>query len=107
MVIKRGLLRDLIKEATNDFVFYELLDTQLQLDAMTKLKVVSPYAMGLSYENIEFKAKTDRLNKQELSHQSLIDLFETYYNDSQRSPLTQKQKEFLEQIIVEASHETT
>lgn len=106
LIIKEGYFEDLIKEFSQDFVFYELLDTTLVIDAMSRLKQVAPFAMGLNYKNIEMNVVTGRLDKAQLSTQEPLDLFKTFYQQSKESALTQEQELLVTDLFKEVNHET-
>lgn len=99
LIVLRGELDDLLKQPCDDFVFYELLDTQLQLDAMNRLKAISPYAMGLSYEKIDFKRHQHRFDQKQLQSKSLIEMFEEFYNLHQPIPLSKTQLQIMTDLV--------
>lgn len=101
LLIKEGYYNDLIKESDQNFIFFELLDTHIISDAMTKLRINYPYAMGLSYKNIELTLSHDRISQQEISNKSTLELFKDFYQQSQSQILNQKQNEFLKEVLKE------
>lgn len=106
MIVIKGTLENLLKQPTQDYVFYELLDTQLQLDAMSRLKAISPYTMGLSYENIEFNKHQRRFDQKELTSKSIVEIFEDFYALSNPNKITETQKAILNKIMKGVDHET-
>lgn len=101
MIIKQGYFKDLIQEPVYDFVFYELLDETIILDAMNKLRVVSPFAMGLSYVNIEFVSTIATVTQQDIENKSIMELFDDFYHETQSQILTDHQREYIQSIIEE------
>lgn len=107
MIIKKDTLENLLKQPTQDFVYYELLDTQIQLNAFGKLKAISPYAMGLTYENIEFNRIQSSKKVDDFKHKSIPDMFEEFYTLSQSNPLSETQKEIITKMLNHGGqHET-
>lgn len=101
LIIKEGYFDDLIKESDDNFVFFELLDKNIISDAMTKLRINYPFAMGLTYKNIELTLTHRRISQQEMTNKSTLELFEDFYHSSQTQTLNQKQSDFLKEILKE------
>lgn len=103
MVVFKGSFDEALKYQTQDFVFYELNDTHLHQEAMTRIKKVNPYAMGLTYVNIEFSSQISKTNQVEMASKSLYELYSEFFESSLDRPLTMQQQEYVHQIIQEIS----
>lgn len=101
VVIKQGYLEDLLKQPTNDFVFYELLDETYQVNALGRLKQVALYTCGISYINITQKVVEESLKTTSIETQSVYDLYEEYFMQNFDRPLNDFQKEVVESILKE------
>lgn len=97
-----GTFKELIarKEHENDFVYILLKEDSLIENAMERLKVVYPLALDLRYENTIGKG-ADFSNVQNIENISIIDLFTTFYEEQNGTPLNEKQKEIVEGLLKE------
>lgn len=90
----KGTFSEIMEEASEDFVFFELEDTGYIVDAMNKLRRNYPYAMGLEYVN---QKQHDRIevyhSKENLKNTDPIALFGDFYEQTIGLPLNDDQKE--------------
>lgn len=80
MRIVKGFFADLMEQASEDYIFFELLDEDYQMDAMNQLKKRYPYAMGLEYvarQNRQSDAPV--LTQEAIEERNLPDLFADFY----------------------------
>ncbi len=91
--IIRGKFEELMKEQSEDYVFFELEDTSYIVDAMNKLRRNYPYAMGLEYINQKQHDEVEQYHsRDDLKETSLIELFSDFYEQNIGMPLNKKQK---------------
>lgn len=92
--IIRGKFAEIIKESSEDFIFFELEDSSYVLDAMNKLRRKYPYTMGLEYleqkkhEKIEVHHSKENIQKTDLTQ-----LFGDFYKQNVGVPLNKVQEE--------------
>ena len=80
MRILHGMFDDLMKDRSEDYVFFELEDTGIILDSMNRLRRHYPNAMGLEYTNhLEKESTILSHNQEDLKKYSLPDLFKDFY----------------------------
>lgn len=89
----RGMYQEIIKEASEDYVFFELEDTKYVLDAMNRLRQKYPYAMGLEYIYSKEKQKHEvHHSKENLKTKELDVLFNEFYEENIGMPLNEDQE---------------
>ena len=89
----RGKFADVIKEQSEDYVFFELEDTSYIVDAMNKLRRNYPYTMGLEYLNQkEHEQHNLHHSKEKIKVTSLEELFSDFYEQNIGMPLNDEQK---------------
>lgn len=89
----RGMYEEIIKEASEDYVFFELEDTEYVLDAMNRLRQKYPYAMGLEYIYSKEKQKHEVYHsKENLKKKELDALFNEFYEENIGMPLNEDQE---------------
>lgn len=90
----RGEFLDILKDSSDDYLFFELEDKNYIIDAMNKLRQKYPYTMGLEYihqkeqEELEINHSKEKIRKT-----SLKDLFSDFYEQNLLVPLNQEQEE--------------
>lgn len=99
----RGKFEDIMQEQSDDYIFFELEDTQYIVDAMNKLRQRYPYTMGLEYINQKQQAQiTLHHTKEKIKETSLEELFADFYQQNTGMPLNDEQ----EQAVLETLTET-
>lgn len=92
--IIRGKFAEIMREPSDDFIFFELEDSSYVLDAMNKLRRKYPYTMGLEYleqkkhEKIEVHHSKENIQKTDLAQ-----LFADFYKQNVGVPLNKVQEE--------------
>lgn len=80
MRIVRGTFAECMKGQSDDYLFFELEDTEYVMDAMNQLRLRYPQAMGLEYVT-QRQAETVSLqhNQEDLQRATLPELFKDFY----------------------------
>lgn len=80
MRIIRGTFAECIKGQSDDYLFFELEDTEYVMDAMNQLRLRYPYAMGLEYvTQRQAEILSLRHNQEDLQKVTLPELFKDFY----------------------------
>lgn len=101
MRIMKGYFLDLLSGQSDDYIFFELEDEVYQFDAMKKLQLRYPYAMGLEYIHIKQKSSLP-IKTSSVEDRGVLDLFSEFYGAVLKKDLTDKQKEYLIEIVKES-----
>lgn len=80
---------------TNDYIHAILTDENDVIDAISKLRVVYPNLMKLSYDNKRTKTRQRVLEGATLEEKLPIELFEEFYEKQNNQKLSSEQKEFV------------
>jgi exonuclease SbcD len=100
--VVRGLFEDILKETSEDYLFFELEDQEYILDAMNRLRRNYPYAMGLEYIHHKKQEQLDVYHsKEHLETKSSQSLFADFYEQHRGMPLNDDQQ----QAVVETFEE--
>ena len=76
----RSTFSELMKGQSDDYLFFELEDTEYVLDAMNQLRRRYPHAMGLEYvSRRETESVALQHNREDLQQLSYPDLFKDFY----------------------------
>ena len=76
----RSTFSELMKGQSEDYLFFELEDTEYVLDAMNQLRRRYPHAMGLEYvSRRETESVALQHNREDLQQLSYLDLFKDFY----------------------------
>lgn len=98
----RGFFDDIMADTSDDFVFFELEDTNFVLDAMNRLRNNYPYAMGLEYIHSREKEKHAVFHSREkLEKKGLDELFDDFYTQNIGMPLNDAQKVAVKETLEE------
>jgi len=94
MRILRGKFEELMRQETDDYIFFELEDEHFVMDAMNRLRKKYPNAMALEYVIRERAVE----NKQDptqamIERKSVVDLFVDFYETYKGQELNDDQKE--------------
>lgn len=106
MIQIQGYYEEIIKDGSQDFVFFDLLDSRPILDAMNLLRVKYPYAMGLTYQNIQYNLNPQQLTQNEIASQSTLELFSDFFTQFKPDGLSDTQQNFVSDVFKESQHET-
>lgn len=80
MRIIRGTFAECMKGRSDDYLFFELEDTEYVMDAMNQLRLRYPYAMGLEYvTQRQAEILSLRHNQEDLQKVTLPELFKDFY----------------------------
>ena len=102
----RGFFSEIMEDTSEDFVFFELEDTNFVLDAMNRLRNNYPYAMGLEYIHSREKEKHAVFHSREkLEKKSLDELFGDFYRHNIGMPLSVAQQTAVKQTLEEIKKE--
>lgn len=84
---------------TDDYIHAVLTDEDDVIDAVSKLRVVYPNLMKLSYDNRRTRMQQNVMDDVHVDDRLPIELFEEFYEKQNNHPMTEEQKAFvLEQI---------
>ena len=98
----RGKFEQIIKETSDDYLFFELEDQTYIVDAMNKLRQKYPYTMGLEYINQkEHEQLTLHHTKENIKETSLEELFSDFYEQHTGMPLNEEQEQAVIQTLEE------
>lgn len=90
----RGKFADIMQDTSDDYVFFELEDTEYVLDAMNRLRNNYPFAMALEYTHSKEREKlTLSHTKENIQEKPLDLLFNDFYETNVGMPLNEEQKE--------------
>lgn len=104
----RGLFEDVLEGSSEDYIFFELEDTNFVLDAMNRLRRKYPYAMGLEYIYQQEKEKHSLYHSQKkLQAFKPEDLFSDFYEENTQTALNDLQKEAVLETFEEIHREET
>ena len=99
MRVLKGTFDELMQEASDDYIFFELEDEQTVMEAMNRLRKRFPNAMGLEYTRLQRKEGTASGPIRKTAQSTpLPELFETYYETYRKVPLNDEQKEAVQEI---------
>ena len=104
----RGLFEDILKDSSEDYIFFELEDASFVLDAMNRLRRKYPFAMGLEYIHQQEKEK-HALNhsRKKLKTFKPEELFGDFYEENTQNALNEAQKEAVIKTFEEIRKEET
>lgn len=100
--IVRGSFDEIIEDSAEDYIFFELEDTEYVLDAMNRLRRRYPYAMGLEYiYSKEQEQNNVYHSKENLKENNLNTLFGDFYEQNREMPLNKEQKDVVTKTFEE------
>ena len=88
MVVIKGSFDELMKSESSDYVFIELTDSNMVIEAMNRLKKRYPYAMGLEYLSLTRSHNDSFMRDQKSDSFNLPELFQSFYEHYQEKPLS-------------------
>lgn len=100
-----GTLDDLLAAPmSEDYIFFTLLDTGLQVNAADRLKDHYPHFLGLTYKHLESQREIQRCDIEKINQP--LELFEGFYEMCKDSPLTPTQIKLFKRFFKgETNHE--
>lgn len=91
--------------STPDYVYFELTDRSLVLDAMARLKIKFPNAIAMRYKELEKENKIN--NKVEgFNKLSIDEQFKEFYHEITGDEISESKLNIMKDIIKEVTHET-
>lgn len=91
--------------STPDYVYFELTDRSLVLDAMARLKIKFPNATAMRYKELEKENKIN--NKVEgFNKLSIDEQFKEFYHEITGDEISESKLNIMKDIIKEVTHET-
>ncbi len=104
----RGKFAEIVEEASEDYIFFELEDTEYVMDAMNRLRKKYPFAMGLEYIHHQEKEKhVLNHSRKKLQKQTPESLFGDFYADNIGMPMNPVQAEAVKTTFEEIAKEET
>lgn len=104
MRIMRGYFLDLLAGQSEDYIFFELEDDTYQLEAMKKLQLRYPQAMGLEYIHIKQDSHLP-MKKITIENRGVIDLFSDFYSSVLDKELVKEQIDYLIETLKESEQQ--
>lgn len=106
MVELKGTYEELASKAfydgtsyQEDYVHITLTDEDDVFEAMGRLRTIYHNLMKLDYDNLRTRCSGDVVDIENLENKRPLDLFGEFYEQRNGTPLSQEQKEFLEELI--------
>lgn len=92
LVVKEGYLQDLLQDKEDEhYVFLNLLDETLQVNAADRAREVYPYLLGLSYQKLNAMPHSHLQHElHELSTKSPLALFTSFYEAMTEKEISQE-----------------
>ncbi len=107
MRVMRDSFEALLKQRSDDYIFFELTDSDIIFDPMNQLRKKFPNAMGLEYVNRHVTTVTDiALSQSDLKSKKLPDLFADFYENYTHSTLSSDSRSLIEREFNDAERST-
>lgn len=107
MRVIRDSFEALLKQRSDDYIFFELTDPDIIFDPMNQLRKKFPHAMGLEYVNRHMTTVTDiALSQSDLKSKKLPDLFVDFYENYTHSTLSSDSRSLIEREFDDAERST-
>ena len=104
--VVRGMFEEILADASNDYIFFELEDESYVIDAMNKIRRRYPNAMGLEYVNHKIHESLEQfVSKEQVQSDRLDDLFGRFYENHVGMPLNDEQIEVVVETLEEIEKE--
>lgn len=104
--VVRGMFEEILADASNDYIFFELEDESYVIDAMNKIRRRYPNAMGLEYVNHKIHESLEQFDsKEQVQSDRLDDLFGRFYENHVGMPLNDEQIEVVVETLEEIEKE--
>lgn len=102
----RGPFSEIIKDTSEDYLFFELEDREYVLDAMNRLRRNYPYVMGLEYiYSTEREQHNVYQTKENLKGKKLDAQFADFYEENKKIPLNEEQKNIVTKTLEDMTEE--
>lgn len=85
--------------ATEDYIQIVLTDEEDIPDAISRLRIIYPNIMQLRYDNRRTRTKTEIGGATDVDRRTLLDLFSEFYEKQNNQPLSDRQQDFMAQLI--------
>lgn len=93
-------------EELDDYVFLNITDEVIVLNAISKLKAVFPNVIGLKYVNLSEHVKDDFIReKSHVSRLSELDLFSEFYESVTQKSLLEVESEYISEVLASVEKE--
>lgn len=107
MRIIRASFEELLQQRSDDYIFFELTDSDIIFDPMNQLRKRFPNAMGLEYVNRQMATVTDiAISQSDLKSKKLPDLFADFYENFTNSTLSADTRSLIEREFNDAERST-
>jgi len=84
----------------DDYVFANITDYEIMLDAISRLRSIFPNILGLKYTNLNSQSAQGSLQSiSDISQKSEDQLFESFYEGAMGKPLEKQQLEYVTEIM--------
>lgn len=99
----KGSFEEIMQGNSDDYVFFELDDPQLIIEAMNRLKHRYPYAMGLEYTQLQkVMSSFSDLNIEKIETLDYQKLFTQFYEHYSQKELSEEQNEIIINTLKES-----
>ena len=85
--------------ATEDYIHVVLTDEEDVPEAVGKLRLIYPNLMHLRYDNTRTRTNQIIDGAQDVQRKSQLELFEELYQQQNNQPMSQQQREFIQELI--------
>lgn len=100
MKVLRGTFAELMKNESEDYIFFELEDKDYVMDAMSQLRKRYPYAMALEYVKRDQTTTIKSEKTQEgIEEKSMFELFTDFYQEYKQQPLDEPRQKAVEEVM--------
>lgn len=100
MKVLRGTFAGLMKNESEDYIFFELEDKDYVMDAMSQLRKRYPYAMALEYVKRDQTTTIKSEKTQEgIEEKSMFELFTDFYQEYKQQPLDEPRQKAIEEVM--------
>lgn len=97
----RGSFEELLDQSkeTKDYIHAILTDEQDVPDAMSRLRVIYPNIMHLTYDNTRTRTDQAIEDLEDVQNKSPLEIFEELYERQNNQPMSREQRAFCEELI--------
>ena len=92
--------------ATDDYIYAILTDEEEIHEAMGKLRVIFPHLMEMRYDNTRTRATQITEGLDSVEKKTPMELFEEFYARQNGQPMSDVQREFMQQLIDSAMEDS-
>ena len=87
--------------STKDYLSVVLKDEEEIVDAIAKLRVIYPNIMKVSYDNTRTRSRGELRDIEGVEHKDPIEVFDEFYEMQNNKPMSEEQREYVQNIISE------